>query len=107
MQAPVKSEPKEKFVARVENTFKGNQFIKQLKKHLNKNTYDIRVRYSGKRPKGTNQVSTRKENATSMRVYITAESSVSTEQQLQLKYVELLKAYNNIQNTLRNLLKQS
>ena len=89
----VQSEAKEKFVLRVENTFKGNQFIKSLKKHLNKNTYDIRVRYSGKRPKGTNQVSTRKENATSMRVYI---SDNQKDSELQSRYHHLLSAYRDL-----------
>jgi len=88
------NEVKEKYVLRVENSFKGNQFIKQLKKHLNKNTYDIRVRYSGKRPKGTNQVSTLKENATSMRVYI--EGQAQPEQELRQKYTELLNAYREL-----------
>jgi len=87
------SEAKEKFVLRVENTFKGNQFIKSLKKHLNKNTYDIRVRYSGKRPKGTPQASTRKENATSMRVYITDNQKDS---ELQARYYHLLSAYRDL-----------
>ena len=90
----VHGEPKEKYVLRVENSFKGTQFIKQLKKHLNKNTYDLRVRYSGKRPEGTNQVSTRKENATSMRVYITDDGQDVRD--LQSKYYELLSAYRNL-----------
>ena len=90
----VQGEPKEKFVLRVENSFKGNQFIKQLKKNLNKNTYDIRVRYSGKRPKGTNQVSTRKENATSMRVYITDDGQEVRD--LQSKYYNLLSSYRDL-----------
>ena len=90
----VHGEPKEKYVLRVENSFKGNQFIKQLKKHLNKNTYDIRVRYSGKRPKGTNQVSTRKENATSMRVYITNDGQEIRD--LQDKYYQLLSSYRDL-----------
>ena len=90
----VHGEPKEKYVLRVENSFKGNQFIKQLKKHLNKNTYDIRVRYSGKRPKGTNQVSTRKENATSMRVYITNDGQEVRD--LQDKYYQLLSSYRDL-----------
>ena len=96
-QVEVQSEPREKFVLRVENNLKGNHFIKQLKKHLNKNTYDVRVRYSGKRPKGTPQASTRKENATSMRVYISdaqgdqAERAAYTE-----RYLDLLKAYREL-----------
>jgi len=89
----IQNESKEKFVLRVENTFKGNQFIKSLKKHLNKNTYDIRVRYSGKRPKGTPQASTRKENATSMRVYIT---DTEREQDTQIRYYDLLRAYKDL-----------
>ena len=90
----VQGEPKEKYVLRVENSFKGNQFIKQLKKHLNKNTYDIRVRYTGKRPEGTSQYSTRKSNATSMRVYIEGQSE--PEQELRSRYVDLLNAYRNL-----------
>ena len=86
-QVEVQSEPREKFVLRVENNRKGNHFIKQLKKH----------RYSGKRPKGTPQASTRKENATSMRVYISdaqgdqAERAAYTE-----RYLDLLKAYREL-----------
>ena len=95
----VKSEPKEKFVLRVENTFKGNQFIKSLKKNLNKNTYDVKVRYSGKRPKGTNQASTRKENATSMRVYITDNVQDTTE--LRSAYYQLLSNYERLQSQLK------
>ena len=90
----VKSEPREKFVLRVENSFKGNQFIKSLKKHLNKNTYDVRIRYSGKRPKGTPQASTRKENATSMRVYISENTDIR-DQNLE-RYLDLLTAYRDL-----------
>ena len=93
MHVQNEDETKEKFVLRVENTFKGNQFIKSLKKNLNKNTYNIRVRYSGKRPPGTSQVSTRKENATSMRVYIT---DTEGEQATRTRYYDLLKAYRDL-----------
>ena len=99
----VHGEPKEKFVLRVENSYKGNQFIKQLKKSLNKNTYDMRVRYSGKRPKGTNQVSTRKENATSMRVYINSEVDRDELLDIQSKYYGLLTAHNNLKKSLARL----
>lgn len=90
----VDNEVKEKYVLRVENNFKGTQFIKQLKKHLNKNTYSVKVRYSGKRPKGTSPYSTLKENATSMRVYI--EGQAQPEQELRQKYTELLNAYRDL-----------
>ena len=93
-QVEVQSEPREKFVLRVENNRKGNHFIKQLKKHLNKNTYDVRIRYSGKRPKGTPQASTRKENATSMRVYISENTDIR-DQNLE-RYLDLLTAYRDL-----------
>lgn len=96
----VKSEPREKFVLRVENSFKGNQFIKSLKKNLNKNTYDVKVRYSGKRPKGTNQVSTRKENATSMRVYITDNTQEHKDLTLRTSYLQLLADYQSLRSQL-------
>jgi len=96
----MKSEPREKFVLRVENSFKGNQFIKNLKKHLNKNTYDVRVRYSGKRPKGTNQGSTRKENATSMRVYITDNTQEQQDLTLRTTYLQLLADYQSLRSQL-------
>ena len=101
----MKSEPREKFVLRVENSFKGNQFIKSLKKHLNKNTYDVRVRYSGKRPKGTNQVSTRKENATSMRVYITDHGQEHRVTDLRTMYWELFAAYSQLRNQIGTIAK--
>ena len=54
---------------RIDNTKDGNKFLDNLKHHLNKDSYSIKVRYTGKR-QPANSHHTRKEDATSYRVYI-------------------------------------
>ena len=61
---------REKWVLRVPKDEDGDAFIKFFKKYLNTDSYKVIKRYTGKRPKGTSQVSTREENATSTRLYI-------------------------------------
>ena len=46
-------------------------FLQKLNKYLNKESYSVRRKFSGSRPKGTPQQSTLKENAHSIRIYIT------------------------------------
>ena len=58
-----------KFLMRVPNNIEGINAIEYLKKNLNKDSYKIRIRYSGPRPAGTSQSHTLKANATSIRVY--------------------------------------
>ena len=58
------------YLFRVPANKEGEEFISQFKKVLNSDTYKVRRMYTGKRPKGTNQGATRKENADSIRVYI-------------------------------------
>jgi len=60
----------EKWVLRVPKDIRGETFIGLFKKYLNSDSYRVVKRYTGKRPKGTNQSSTREENATSTRLYI-------------------------------------
>ena len=57
---------------RLPNTDEGRLTLKAMRKALNTNSYSIRTMFTGPRPKGTNQVSTLKENATSIRVYVTS-----------------------------------
>ena len=91
----------ERFVMRVENNFKGRQLIKNLKKSLNKDTYRLKVRYSGARPVGTSPYSTLKENATSLRVYITTKKygdNISDEEVMQVRRdnYDLIRAYEGL-----------
>ena len=91
----------ERFVMRVENNFKGKQLIKNLKKSLNKDTYDLKVRYSGPRPLGTSPYSTLKENATSLRVYITTKKysdNISDEEIMHVRRdnFDLIRAYEGL-----------
>ena len=58
------------YFLRVPATDEGRSFIKQLKGYLNTDSYTYETRYTGKRPKGTNPVSTLKENAESIRLYV-------------------------------------
>ena len=60
----------EKWVLRVPKDSMGEVFISLFKKYLNTDGYRVVKRYTGKRPKGTSQVSTKAENATSTRLYI-------------------------------------
>ena len=46
-------------------------FLQKLNKYLNKESYSVRRKFTGSRPKGTPQQSTLKENAHSIRIYIT------------------------------------
>ena len=48
----------------------GENLYKVLRTHLNSDSFSMSKRYTGKRPKGTSQGSTLKENADSIRVYI-------------------------------------
>ena len=91
----------ERFVMRVENNFKGRQLIKYLKKSLNKDTYRLKVRYSGARPIGTSPYSTLKENATSLRVYITTNkhgANISDEEIMHVRRdnFDLIRAYEGL-----------
>ena len=63
-------EKQERWTLRVPATTKGATFITQLKSYLNKDSYRISTMYTGSRPKGTSPYATRKENATSIRIYI-------------------------------------
>ncbi len=60
----------ERWMLRIPSNSEGEQFLKKMKKYLNKDTYKISKMYTGPRPKGTSQHSTRKENATSVRLYV-------------------------------------
>tara|TARA_Y100000310_G_C20581264_1_gene763109 strand:+ start:373 stop:945 length:573 start_codon:yes stop_codon:yes gene_type:complete len=60
----------EKWVLRVPKDNMGEAFISLFKKYLNSDSYKVTKRYTGKRPKGTSQVSTKEKNATSTRLYI-------------------------------------
>ena len=91
----------ERFVMRVENNFKGRQLIKNLKKSLNKDTYRLKVRYSGARPVGTSPYSTLKENAASLRVYITTKKygdNISDEEVMLVRRdnYDLIRAYEGL-----------
>jgi chromosome segregation ATPase len=58
------------YFLRVPATDEGRSFIRQLKGYLNTDSYTYETRYTGKRPKGTNPVSTLKKNAESIRLYV-------------------------------------
>ena len=60
----------ERWVFRIPSNVEGDQFLKDMRKYLNNDSYKISKHYTGIRPKGTNQHSTSKENATSVRVYV-------------------------------------
>ena len=59
-----------RYFLRVPATDEGRSFIRQLKGYLNTDSYTFETRFTGKRPKGTNPVSTLKENAESIRLYV-------------------------------------
>ena len=48
----------------------GENLVKVLRSNLNNKSFNLSKRYSGKRPVGTSQGSTLKENADSIRVYV-------------------------------------
>ena len=60
----------EKFLMRVDNDKEGRNLIHSMKRNLNSNSYRIVTKYSGPRPAGTSQHSTKKENAKTLRVYV-------------------------------------
>jgi len=60
----------ERWVLRIPSNGEGERFLAKVQKYLNKDTYKVSKHYTGPRPKGTNQHSTLKENATSVRLYI-------------------------------------
>jgi len=64
---------------RVDNDKEGRNLIWKMKRNLNSNSYRIVTRYSGPRPVGTSQISTSRENAKSLRVYV--ESKLPVEEQ--------------------------
>ena len=70
---------RERWAFRLPSNGEGEKFLKQMRKYLNKNTYKLSKMYTGPRPNGTSPYTTRKENATSVRVYIdTQEDHVAT-----------------------------
>jgi len=60
----------EKFLMRVDNNKEGRNLIHSMRRNLNSDSYNIVTRYSGPRPAGTSQISTSRENARSIRVYV-------------------------------------
>ena len=71
-----------RFVMRVGNDKEGRNLIQSMRENLNSKSYRIVTRYTGKRPVGTSQYSTSKENATSIRVYIESKLPSKREQWL-------------------------
>ena len=66
----------EKFLMRVDNNKEGRNLIHSMKRNLNSDSYRIVIRNSGPRPAGTSQISTSRENAKSLRVYVESKLSV-------------------------------
>jgi len=60
----------ERWMMRVPATPRGEKFLTELKRYMNRDSYKVLRVYSGPRPKGTSPYSTLKENATSTRIYI-------------------------------------
>ena len=59
----------EGFVFRIQNNKAGNQLLADIREALNKDSYSMRVRYSGKR-NNPKSYDVKKEDATSYRLYI-------------------------------------
>ena len=66
----------ERWMLRIPSTREGEQFLNKMRKYLNRDSYKLSKMYTGPRPKGTNQHSTRKENATSVRLYVDSKVSL-------------------------------
>ena len=64
----IKNKKIEKFLMRVPMTLEGERFVEDLKRYLNKDTYKVITRYTGKRP-NKYSAHTRKKDATSLRIY--------------------------------------
>ena len=64
---PVKQE---KLMFKVPANKEGRNFLTNLRKNLNTDSYSIWTKYTGPRPRGTSQHSTSKENATFIRIYV-------------------------------------
>ena len=60
----------ERWALRVPANEEGERFTDNLRKNFNKGRYKAVRRWTGPRPKGTDQHSTSRENATSARLYI-------------------------------------
>ena len=58
------------YAFRLPATPAGENLVNVLRKYLNTDSFKLVKRYTGKRPQGTTQFSTRKENAESIRVYL-------------------------------------
>jgi len=69
----------ERWMLRIPNNREGDRFLEKMRKYLNRDTYKVSKMYTGPRPKGTSQVSTRKENATSVRLYVDPKVSLKKE----------------------------
>jgi len=67
----------EKFLMRVDNNKEGRNLIHSMKRNLNSDSYRIVTKYSGPRPVGTSQLSTSRENAKSIRVYVESKLSAT------------------------------
>ena len=60
----------ELYAFRIPNTDEGRAILKGMRQALNRESYSLKVLYSGPRPYGTDQKRTLRENATTLRVYI-------------------------------------
>lgn len=66
----------ERWMLRIPSNREGERFLNKMRKYLNRDSYKLSKMYTGPRPKGTNQHSTRKENATSVRLYVDSKTSL-------------------------------
>ena len=64
------------YAFRLPATPAGENLVNVLRKYLNTDSFKLVKRYTGKRPQGTTQFSTRKENAESIRVYLNDSAGV-------------------------------
>jgi len=65
----------ERWMLRIPSNREGDRFLEKMRKYLNRDTYTLSTMYTGPRPKGTSPYSTRKENATSVRLYVDSKVS--------------------------------
>ena len=91
---PIKQE---RLMFRVPNTEEGRADLDRIKKSLNKNSYFLRTKFTGPRPKGTSGYNTSEANATSIRVYVESKRPEDNINPNVPKYISRAQYYEYIQ----------
>ena len=93
----------ERWMFRLPSNGDGETFFKEMRKYLNKDSYKVSKMYTGPRPEGTSPYATRKENATSVRIYVDSTQADIAYQRLLQDNIDLRSKLTEAYSALRTI----